>query len=243
MKKILSVMVALVMCLSMGMTVMAEEFVPSIGEKNGPTIVTVKDAEGNNVQGRIVNANGEVVAYLDEDCLLITPISQAATSEEIPDDAQALLINTYNQLMNGTMSLPYEKFGANLDPARMVIREMVDATWLCVDAAQDCAEIVEPIGIHVELIFDLGVGANEDVYVMTYKHGEWNPIVETINNGDGTITCVFEDFCPIVFSIDTADETPKTGDEIGANMGMWVALMAVSAVAVVGLVVYRRRAR
>lgn len=243
MKKILSVMLALVLCMSMGMTVMAEEFVPSIGEKNGPGIVEVEDEDGNKYIGIIRDADGNIIKYIDEDCLVITPLSQAKTSTLIPDEAEELLLAVYGQLVDGTMSIPYEKFNANLDPARMVIREMVDASWLCIGLPEDCAELVEPIGIHVELIFDLGVGRDEDVYVMTYKKGEWNPIVSTTNNGDGTITCVFEDFCPIVFSIDTADETPKTGDEIGANMGMWVALMAVSAVAVVGLVVYRRRAR
>ncbi|MBQ7917168.1 MAG: LPXTG cell wall anchor domain-containing protein [Firmicutes bacterium] len=243
MKKFFSLVLAMVICLSMAAPVMAEEFVDSIGYKDGPSIVTVKDADGNDVQGKIVNANGEVIGYLDEDCLLITPISEAAESDEIPDDAQALLIDLYNQLKDGSMSLPYDKFNANLDPARMVIREMVDATWLCVGLPQDCAEIIEPAGVHVEIVFDLGVSANEDVYVMSYKHNAWNPIVETVNNGDGTITCVFEDFCPIVFSIDTADETPKTGDEIGANMGLWIGLMAVCVVAIAGLTVYRRRAR
>ena len=51
------------------------------------------------------------------------------------------------------------------------------------------------------------------------------------------------DLCPVAISVESEDagNSKDTGDAIGKNMHMWIALMAVSAVAVVSLVVVRRK--
>ena len=131
MKRGISLLVVLVFCLSLVCPVFADEFVPSITDKGAPEIVTIKDNEGKDAIGEIIDENGKVIGYLYEDCLVITPVSQAKTSTRIPDDAEELLLEVYDKLCDGSMSLPYEKFNANLDPAKMVIRDLFDVSWLC----------------------------------------------------------------------------------------------------------------
>ena len=242
MKKIVSLLVVLLFCLSLACPVFADEFVPSITDKGAPEIVSIVDNEGNPAIGEILGENGEVVGYLYEECLLITPVSQAKTSTLIPDDAEALLLEKYNNLVSGAEDLPYEKFNANLDPSTMVIRDLYDVTWLCGEDSgyenhPDHPTEVAPKGITVRIIFDLGVSKNANVYTMSFKNGAWNPIVSTVNNGDGTVTCTFEDFCPVAISVGSSYVTPpsQTGDD--GLLWLWIGLLAVATLALTALVV------
>lgn len=246
MKRGISLLVVLVFCLSLVCPVLADEFVPSITDKGAPEIITIKDNEGKDAIGELIDANGKVVGYLYEDCLVVTPVSQAKTSTKIPDDAEKLLLEVYDKLCDGSMSLPYEKFKANLDPAKMVIRDLFDVSWLCGEGSgyedhPDHPTEVAPLGIRVRLIFDLEVGKNADVYCMSYKQNVWNPIISCVNNGDGTVTCVFEDFCPVSFSVGSGNITPpsQTGDP--SLPMLWIVLMAVSVVALGAVLVLSRR--
>ncbi len=230
MKKILSFIIVAIMCLTAVFPAFATGgvFVPSIEQKpNGQT------------GDILILENEEVIETVDGLCLVITPVSQAKTSELIPDAAEEMLLDVYEKLSNGSMVLPYEKVDASIDPSKMVIRDLYDASWLC----EEHPVIVEPKGVVIEVTFNLGVAANTDVVVMTYKNGEWNPIVSVENNGDGTVTCVFEDFCPIAFAVPTSEyrEPVETGDNAPSVM-VWVAVMAVAALAVVALLIFRRKA-
>ena len=101
--------------------------------------------------------------------------------------------------------------------------------------------MLEPAGVTLELTFKLGVKATDKVYTMTYKDSEWNPIVSTTNNGDGSVTCVFEKLCPIEFSINTEGSVP--GGDLD-NTSIWGIVALVSLLAIVALtVVYRLDAR
>lgn len=236
MKKMIALVTVLVLCAIAVCPVLAAEFVPSISDKNAPEIVPTIDEQGNPVIA-IVLENGETVDYVEEDCLVVTPVSGAKTSAEIPDAAEEMLLKVYEALANGSMQLPYEKLGDNIDPENMVIRDLFDASWLC----GDHPEAVAPAGVHVQWTFDLGVGKDTKVYAMTYKHDQWNPIVDVVNNGDGTVTCTFEDFCPIAFVTEVGTDVPpsETGD--AADVALWTALLAVSAVALVAVLVLRRK--
>ena len=236
MRRIVTLLLVLVLCISLACPVFADEFVPSISDKNAPEIVPGKDPDGKPTIGRILK-DGEVIDYIYEHCLVITPVSQAKTSTLIPDAAEELLLDVYAKLNSGAMQLPYEKISSKLDPKKMVIRDLFDASWLC----KEHPEMVAPAGVTVEITFDLGVGKNTDVYVMTYKNNAWNSIVSVENNGDGTVTCVLEDFCPIAFAVQQGSSTPpsQTGDT--ADLTLWIALLAVSALGLVAVVVFRRK--
>ena len=239
MKKFLSLIMALVLLCSTVCTVSAaqEDFVASITYKDAPTIVPIGTEDGKVVIGNILDENGNVIGKIYEDCLLITPVSKAEESQLIPDDAEQLLLQVYKKLVDGSMTLPYEKV-PGYKGQNMVIRELVDATWLCEDTTvkTPCPEVVAPPKVVFQITFDLGVAAGDEVVVMTYKNDQWNPIVSTKNNGDGTVTCTFEHLCPVAFSVPTGSvPTPPTGDT--ANPMLWAAMMAASAVVLVALVV------
>lgn len=242
MRKVISLILALVMCFSLCSVVCAAEddFVPSISYKDGPGLVIGEDDEGNPAAGVIRDSNGEVIDYIDPECLVITTIAEALEDVDtgIPDDAEELLEYVYQELLAGNMELPYE------DDQDMTIIQLIDATFRCAGTTVgvDHEAMIEPEGVCIELTFDLGVKADVPVTVMVYIDGKWTPIVSFTNNGDGTVTCVFEKICPIAFAVPSnAVQPPKTGDNSAAELGLWIALLAASSVALVGLVIFRRK--
>lgn len=248
MKRTISFLIALVLSMTLTVPAFAAEFVPSITDKEAPEIVPVKDEDGKDAIGVLLDQDGNIVGYLYEDCLLVTPVSQARTSEKIPDDAEELLLSVYQQLSNGTMSLPYEKHNANLDPATMVIKDLFDVSWLCGPENPDVtdpdhpdhpAEVAKP-EITVRLVFDLNVASNAKVFCMSYKNNAWNPVISCVNNGDGTVTADFHDFCPVAFSVgDTfVNDQAPTGDE--SKIDIWLIVLAVSVVALGAVLVFFR---
>ena len=241
MKKIICLVTVLLLCVSFACPVFAaEEFVPSISYKGMPDVVPVKDANGKDAVGVIRDASGAIVRYFYEDCLWMTPVAKAVTDPKIPDDAEKELLEVYEALSNGTMKLPY---GEDVEAEYMVIRDLFDLSWIC--ETHGCEEEVEPVGVVLELTFDLDVDADEKVVVMTYKNDAWGEITKVVNNGDGTVTCTFEHLCPVSISVQSkvTGEPDGTGDDFGSDLHMWIALMAVSAAAVVVVTATRRKVR
>lgn len=243
MKKLISLILALMLCLSVcGVAAAAEgDFVPSISYKDGPELVTGEDAEGRTTAGVIRDAQGNIVSYVyDEDCLVITTIAEALNDEQtgIPDEDEELLEHVYQEILAGRMELPFE------NPDEMAIIHLVDAVFLCEDTTvgDDHDAMIEPDGVYLELTFDLGVGAGVPVTVMCYVDGQW-VAVPTVNNGDGTVTCQFEKICPIAFAVPSSSnvQTPPTGDNSTAQLGLWFTLLAVSALGLAALVIFRRK--
>ena len=273
MKKIVAMILMLAMCLSMMQSVWAaqEDFVPSITYKGEPEIVEKEDETGTPiveedkpVVGEVVKQDpaqiedsdgdgqmdaeealqGEKLSNVMQDCLLITPVSKVDTQEALPYEAAEILKTVYEELSQGDMKLPYEKV-ENVKADEMVILELLDLSWLCgtETSDHDHPTEVEPEGVVFDVTFKLGVSADAKVVVMTYKDGEWNPIAGVTNNGDGTVTCVFEHLCPVAISVEQAEkdaiDNAQTGDD--ANIGVWVGIMAVALIGLLVLVIVYRR--
>ena len=237
MKKFICLTLVLMLCVSLALPVFATQgaFVPSISEKDGPTLVPTTDETGKTIYGRIMK-DGKMIGYIDQDCLVITPVSKAETSNEIPADSKETLLYVYEQLTSGKMTMPYHLHNPNYDSDDMVIRDLFDATFLC----GEHPKMLEPTGVMLVLTFDIGVKADEDVSVMTYKNGAWGNIVKITNNGDGTVTCVFEHLCPIAFSVPTGNTPPsQTGDIPTVGIMGFVALVALLAIAVLTVLYIR----
>ena len=78
---------------------------------------------------------------------------------------------------------------------------------------------------------------NRDLAVMQQYLNDWEVVlvVEALDiNGDGTLTVVFEDICPVVFCVDPNDvyTPPKTGDAYRKSLIMWTLLLIASAVSI-----------
>ena len=250
MKRIVCLAMVAVLVFALASSVFAakSDFVPSISYKDHPEIVPVAPKPGTDpkpddkvVVGEIVNKeNNEVVEDVHSEQLVVTPVSGAESSTEIPEASKEQLLEIYEKLAEGAMEIPYEKIDPAIDPSNMVIRDLFDVS--SVDENQQ--QIIADDNMSLKVTFDLGVAAEQDVFCMTFVNGEWVPAVSVLNNGNGTVTVILEAFGPVVFSVEaTGSVTPpaQTGDQFGAQLPMWIAVMAVSAVALMAVLVVGNR--
>lgn len=225
MKKILCMMAALLMCLSLAMPAMAasDTFVPSIGYKDGP------ECEDAVLGGEYVGG-----------CIVVSSIKQAKEkTTDIYQEERDLLLELYEKIETGAMKLPMENSG-------YVVRELVDVSFVksgCVEDPHGHEEDLLEEGTTITVTFDLGVWANTHVQVLVYVDGQWVAPVRVVNNGNGTVTCEFENIGPVAFCVDPSVETesPKTGDTAGQGLWIWILLLGVSAAALVLLVKNRSK--
>ena len=230
MKKAMALMLVLVLCVSLAVTAFAAEteFAPSIMYKDGPAYdnAWIVDEDTGELDGLGVG-----------DCIVITTVTQAREkSTDITQEERDTLIEVYEALSDGSMTLPLE--------GDYIIRDLVDISF----EHKDC-RMIEAHGqkdkelakrrILLNIDLDLQIGEKVDVIVMTYINGTWINIEEVVNNGDGTVTCLFEDICPVAFIVsgDVYDPIPMGGDVMAKQMGLWVGVMVAAAAALVVLVV------
>lgn len=232
MRKMMSLLVALLICMSLACPVLAAEntFVPSITYKDGPDVETAVQGDKEKI------GEGENVS----DCVVISSITDAKEkTTDISQESRDLLLEVYEKLSDGSMTLPIEE--------GYVIRELVDVNHKLVECVGKDDHSHDPElkkeGVVISVKFDLGVKADTDVAVLSYHGGEWAPVLSVVNNGDGTITCVMEHFCPVVFCVDADAELlpPQTGDNSGVELIGWSVLLVVALLAIVCLAVFRRK--
>ena len=196
-----------------GNVVPDDSFVPSIGDKPGPEIV---DEETG--------------------CVVVTSLKEAQEkTTDIYQEDRNLLWKVFEKLNNGSIKLPLDE--------DYVIRELVDVSFKkteCVEAGHDHKQWLAEDNTQLEVVFDLGIEPGTELKVLAYINEEWTP-VEAVVNADGTVTCTFEDFCPVAFCVPAEVEIPFTGDAMRADMTKWILLMAASVCALVVLVLFRRR--
>ena len=243
MRKVICLMTVLLLCASLIMPAFAAEedgFVPSITYKPVPEIVPVQGEDGKDYIGVIRNAEGEIIDYVEAGCLRITPVAHLWDEEiEIPEDIEELLRFVYQGLINRSMEIPYAELQAELADANMVIRDLFDARWTCVEHP----EIVAPEGVVLEITFDLGVMENAEIFVTTYDEEtkEWASIVKTVNNGDGTVTCTFEHLCAIAFSMGIVEDPAPVEEPTGMGILLWIILLVIAVIAVVAILVSKKK--
>lgn len=234
MRKVICIVTALLLCATLGFTAMATsistDFAPSISAKPAPKA-------GDTVILREPNKDDQNVA----NCVVITSVKEAEEkTTDITQEERDLLLEVYEKIADGSMELPLKK--------GFVIRDLVDVSFKN-DACRAIEEhnhkdaALKEEGVVLIVDFKLGVSKNTDVAVMTYIDGEWTEIEEVVVNNDGSVTCTFEDICPVAFAVrDVQDATnPDTGDAARNSMMLWISVMAVCAVALVALVVVRTK--
>lgn len=193
MKKKFVMILALVLCVAIALPVaaLASGFVPSITYKGGP----------RNGGGRLIGADGTVLEGMEEvgNCVVVTTIEQARDKvTDISQEDRDLLIEVYEKLEKGEMTLPIAE--------NHVIRDLVDISFLhngCRLKADhgEKHDVLRQKDVFLELTLDLGIEADAKLMVLTYVEGEWTAVERVENNGNGTVTCVFEDICPVAFVV------------------------------------------
>lgn len=221
MKKVICLAVCLLLSMVMLLPALAaENFVPSIEYKDGPEI---KDS----------TLDGEDISK----CLVVTSILMAREkTTDIYQQDRDVLLGVYEALCDGSMKLPLEK--------DYVIRELVDVSFRktpCIQGEHSHKEKLEEENVTVTVKFDLGIRPEDKLFVLAYVNGKWEPIESVTNNGDGTLTCVFEDICPVVFCLEKSGGPSQTGDMAGQNLLLWFILMIVSMAAVVTMLAKHRK--
>ena len=157
------------------------EFVPSVTYKGGPAAIT-SILDGKDVSG----------------CVVVTTIAEALEkSTDITQGERDTLVEVYEKLVDGTMTLPID--------GEYMIREFVDVSFKDQNCRQqeDHGEKDEELA-EVEIIlttkFEYDIDPTENLVVMAYVDGEWIDVATEIND-DGTITCAFEQVCPVAFIV------------------------------------------
>ena len=222
MRKLICLITAALLCMGLGCQAFAAEhsFVPSITYKGGPEIESAE-------------MNSESVGG----CLVVTTIQQANNKNtDVSQDARDQLLDVYGQLCDGTMMLPPESGN--------VIRELIDLSFRdtnCIQPDHGHEEELEESDVELTVTFDLDIPSRANLKVYVYHDGEWKQVEKVTNNG-GSVTCVFEDICPVAFCVDgTIDtEIPKTGDALGDQVLLCAVSMAASA-AVLVIALQRKR--
>ena len=193
MKKKLVMILALVLCVAIALPVaaVASGFVPSITYKGGP----------RNGGARLIHADGTALEGMEAvgGCVIVTTIEQARDKEtDISQEDRDLLIEVYEKLEKGEMTLPVTE--------EHVIRDLVDISFLYNGCRlkpdhNDKPAQLKREDVFLELTLDLGIEADANLKVLTYIDGEWAEIKSIENNGNGMVTCVFDDICPVAFVV------------------------------------------
>ena len=199
------------------------EFAPSIGYKDGPEI---DESEMNEE---------EVTP-----CLVITSIIQAKEKKtDISQTDRDLLLEVYEKLSQNEMQLPMEDDD-------YVIRELIDISWRhsdCVEEDHEHKEWLSEENTSLKVTFDTKISSDMEVAVLVYINEQWVPVTSVTHNSDDTITCVFEDICPVAICVRDKHDAPpaQTGDPMGQLIWLWVLLLVTSLAAVTVLIMNRRK--
>ncbi len=257
MKKIMTVSLILMMLVAISVNAFAA-FVPSIEVKSAPRVVSFVE-DGKELIGKIVDKDGNVLSLENPWCIIITPVAEvykekaagalavmnqirsymalAAKAESVKEDHEATaevkndLLNSYeNMKKNGTKELK------GLVDEGLVVRDMFAIS-------SECAQVLSllPIeGNKLQVKFDLGIAKDEKIQAVVRVNDQWKKL-PIVNNGDGTVSATFEDLGIVAFLGKTTAESPDTGDHSAKDLAFWIGLMAVSAGAIVALLVIARR--
>lgn len=172
MKKIISVVIAIVVCLSLVGVVMAAEgaFTPSVTYKDQPTVTKVEGADG-------------------EGCLRIVPY---ADREKLSAEEAALMEEVYTKLDSGEMKLPKEE---------AVVRDLVDVALTC-DHDHAAKFAAGEIAITVTFDLGVAAEENVVIYSYVKVDNEYKWVeAQVTNHGDGTVSATFTKLCPVAIAV------------------------------------------
>ena len=234
-------------------------FVPSVTYKDTPTVGDVVIQLPEDLPPELEEQVKELLkqSTITGDyrevgpCLVITSILQAEEkATDIFQETRDLLLSVYEALSSGYMDLfasDGNGMGLNYGDKTFEVIHLLDVSFresTCHNPYHLHHELLELEGVDIAIDFDLGVAANANVVALHYRDGYWKPVKSLTNNGDGTVTCVFEHFCPVAFCVEVGEDNtpPQTGDEVGTDMILWLSAMLISMAGLMVLLVLHRRA-
>lgn len=248
MKRLLATLLAIVMIFAMALSTTAAQFVPSITNKGAPDLIVIDRINGKDVVGYITNSDGEKVTTEYRDCLIISSITDALNGKELPEGVKEELIKVYEEFNDGAKiselcpeitDIVKEKWDKDKTADDLVIKDLFDVTDYCEDLKEHLNG-----GSILDLTFKVGIAEGTFITAMVYVDGKWTPVVDCINNGDGTVTVKFDKICPVAFLVPGGGQnmdvvSPTTGDTSGVML--WTVVMFAALGGIFALIVFRRK--
>lgn len=257
MKKIITLVCALLVCVSVTGTAAAEVFTASVEQKGAPAVVEIMDEAGNSAIAALSGNLPEDLVLVSGDCLVITAVADAESSDRIPDASQQALLEVYNGLRDGSIAVPFAELDAEHADA-LVVRDLFDISWTGSEGS-DFEKLLDAEDVFLEMTFALEIEADAKVYVMVYKNNAWQQIDQVTNNGDGTITCVFDHLCPVAVVVENNEaveaaslsaeraqganpsQDTEAEETSEGNLLLWVGILAASVLGLTVLLAGKKR--
>lgn len=193
MKKILTAVIVLALCLMIAVPVAAANDTAT----KSPSFVGIGIGGIEIDYGVIPGALTEEQVKELSSCVVITTMEQAEKkSTDITQEERDLLLQTYADLESGAASMP----------EGYVVRELVDISFKynacrAVESHGHKDQVLKEEDVTLTMSLNLGVADDAKVLVMTLIDGVWSEIESVENKGNGIVTCVFEDLCPVAFAV------------------------------------------
>ena len=247
MKKAIRILAVILAVFMLSTTVLADNFTPSVEQKESPEVVTTTDSKGEEVAAVITDSENKEVAGVPVGEIVVTSVAGASkATEEIKEVLQA----AQKQIKEATKIeelIPEQKEeltkaveDAGLKVENLVVRDLIDVTL-----TGEYKDHLDAEGNTITLTFKLGIGANEFLKVLhNYEADKWEMIasdrVKVQENGDVSVT--FDSLSPIAFVVDKAEHAgPVEPAETPWVMYALIAAAVVVVVVIVVLVVARKK--
>lgn len=243
MKRIMALLTALLVCAPLVCPAAAadNDFVPSISYKDGPgmgefclaDIVETETPEDPDVPQTYTNMRQV------RSCIVITTLTGAREkTTDIYQEERDQLLDIYDQLTEGTMTLPLE--------APYVIRDLVDISFQktpCVENDHTHQKELAQEQTVLTAVFDLDVAPETVVHVLVYVDGQWEPAKSVENTGDGKVTVVFENIGPVAFCVDAEPVHHEAEERARPDWLPWLILMITCFLIIIVLLIQRKKSK
>ncbi len=212
MKKVIVFALAAILAVGSMMAVFAADFTPSVQGKPAPEIETVLTENGEETLAIIRDAQGNEVAALTADDLIITPVSKV---DEAIEEISSRLGKAYYQIKQATS---LEKIVPEITdlieeiPEVSKVEDLVVRDLFDVYISDKYKEILAVAGNSMAITFKLGIAKNDTVVCLHNVGGENWKVIDmdnVINNGDGTVTVILNGDGPIAFAVKSANAAPE----------------------------------
>lgn len=226
MKKTASVILAVMMIFALSLTAFAarDSFTPSVEAKGAPEIVP-QEFNGA-LYDAFVLESGEIIKGLhivDEEQPDGEIIVTAYSDIEVADPRVNVIYfeESYKEILSAQ---ELQELNEAI-PEGMLVRDFFDVTLV------GTYENIFDEGKSLMVTFDTGIEAGANIKVLTRCSDEtgWQFVNKVTNNGNGTVTVIFDELCPVIFLVDKDDDavvtSPETSDVNAA--AIWLSLAAI----------------
>lgn len=247
MKKVLILLLAAAMMTALAAPAFAAGFTPSVTAKPAPTVVPQMGTDGKEYDAVIRDSSGNVIAYVPNGALIVTPLSEAdAASAEIKlrleTAYQTILSASSLTELNSQLEQTIKAISSDISADDLVVRDLFD-----VALSGDYAQYLQEPGSTLTVRFDLRADAALMLAVLNSMDGvTWSIVPSDAAAADGYIVEIrLEQLGAFALLFDNGKlsvdpngpKSPQTGSASSTAAG-W---LAVGVVAIFAAAVYFAR--